>query len=202
MIPSPHRPSTLRQQLGPGVPLEQRENALTAVAYACRNSGRTSWSAEDAKSVLVSVVSIVESRETALKERALRAVREILLAFDVVVQDMLSLLLDAMFSLHAEASRDILRAGEECLHILAERAEPQLLLDLLQPILLADNVPKVKMLCCEQVLMSLSREQILMAIKLETRIIQRIPAEQLNAVMPWLGGALIQVRTRRDCISV
>uniref|UniRef100_A0A6Q2ZP61 TOG domain-containing protein n=1 Tax=Esox lucius TaxID=8010 RepID=A0A6Q2ZP61_ESOLU len=155
--------------------VEERKAALCELLKLIReNTLQISWD-EHFKTILLLLLETLGDREHVIRALALRVLREILSHQPWRFKNYAELTIMKALEAHKDPHKEVVRAAEETAAMLASSISPDQCIKVLCPIIQSADYPIN-----------------LAAIKMQTKVIERVPREGLHSMLPEIVPGLIQ----------
>ncbi|XP_035284695.1 CLIP-associating protein 2 isoform X2 [Anguilla anguilla] len=154
--------------------VEERKAALSELMKLIRDKQLLVWD-EHFKTILLLLLETLGDREHVIRALALRVLKEILNCQPSRFKNYAELTIMKVLEAHKDAHKEVVRAAEETAAMLATSISPEQCIKVLCPIIQSADYP-----------MNLA------AIKMQTKVIERIPREHMNQLLPEIVPGLIQ----------
>ncbi|KAJ7991653.1 hypothetical protein DPEC_G00286120 [Dallia pectoralis] len=155
--------------------VEERKAALCELLKLIReNTLQISWD-EHFKTILLLLLETLGDREHLIRALALRVLREILSHQPWRFKNYAELTIMKALEAHKDPHKEVVRAAEETASMLASSISPDQCIKVLCPIIQSADYPIN-----------------LAAIKMQTKVIERVPREGLHSMLPEIVPGLIQ----------
>ncbi|XP_035241652.1 CLIP-associating protein 2-like isoform X11 [Anguilla anguilla] len=154
--------------------VEERKAALSELQKLIRENQLVVWD-EHFKTILLLLLETLGDREHVIRAMALRVLKEILNRQPARFKNYAELTIMKALEAHKDPHKEVVRAAEEAAAMLATSISPDQCIKVLCPIIQTADYPIN-----------------LAAIKMQTKVIDRVPKEGLNQLMPEIVPGLIQ----------
>ncbi|XP_051791839.1 CLIP-associating protein 2 isoform X23 [Erpetoichthys calabaricus] len=154
--------------------VEERKTALCELMKLIRDSLLVVWD-EHFKTILLLLLETLGDREHAIRALALRVLKEILNKQPARFKNYAELTIMKTLEAHKDPHKEVVRAAEEAAAMLATSISPDQCIKVLCPIIQTADYPIN-----------------LAAIKMQTKVIDRVPRETLAQLLPEIIPGLIQ----------
>ncbi|XP_026156799.1 CLIP-associating protein 2 isoform X19 [Mastacembelus armatus] len=154
--------------------IEERKAALCELLKLIRENTLQVWD-EHFKTILLLLLETMGDREHVIRTLALRVLREILSKQPWRFKNYAELTIMKALEAHKDPHKEVIRAAEETAAMLALSISPDQCIKVLCPIIQSADYPIN-----------------LAAIKMQTRVVERIPRESLISMVPEIVPGLIQ----------
>ncbi|XP_036394477.1 CLIP-associating protein 2-like isoform X4 [Megalops cyprinoides] len=154
--------------------VEERKAALCELLKLIRDSQLVVWD-EHFKTILLLLLETLGDREHVIRALALRVLKEILNQQPSRFKNYAELTIMKVLEAHKDPHKEVVRAAEETAAMLAISISPDQCIKVLCPIIQTADYPIN-----------------LAAIKMQTKVIDRVPKESLNQLLPEIVPGLIQ----------
>ncbi|XP_075962238.1 CLIP-associating protein 2 isoform X37 [Anarhichas minor] len=154
--------------------IEERKAALCDLLKLIRENTLQVWD-EHFKTILLLLMETMSDREHVIRTLALRVLREILSKQPSRFKNYAELTIMKALEAHKDPHKDVVRAAEETAAMLALSISPDQCVKVLCPIIQSADYPVN-----------------LAAIKMQTKVVERVPREGLMSLLPEIVPGLIQ----------
>ncbi|XP_041100844.1 CLIP-associating protein 2-like isoform X37 [Polyodon spathula] len=154
--------------------VEERKAALCELMKLIRDNLLVVWD-EHFKTILLLLLETLGDREHAIRALALRLLKEILNRQPVRFKNYAELTIMKTLEAHKDPQKEVVRAAEEAASMLATSISPDQCVKVLCPIIQTADYPIN-----------------LAAIKMQTKVIDRVSRETLNQLLPEIVPGLVQ----------
>ncbi|XP_061096867.1 CLIP-associating protein 2-like isoform X14 [Conger conger] len=154
--------------------VEERKAALSELQKLIRENQLVVWD-EHFKTILLLLLETLGDREHVIRAMALRVLKEILNRQPGRFKNYAELTIMKALEAHKDPHKEVVRAAEEAAAMLATSISPDQCIKVLCPIIQTADYPIN-----------------LAAIKMQTRVIDRVPKDGLNQLLPEIVPGLIQ----------
>ncbi|KAJ8273018.1 hypothetical protein GJAV_G00096450 [Gymnothorax javanicus] len=154
--------------------VEERKAALSELMKLIRDKQPLVWD-DHFKTILLLLLETLGDREHVIRALALRVLKEILNSQPLRFKNYAELTIMKVLEAHKDSHKEVARAAEETAAMLATSISPDQCIKVLCPIIQTAEYP-----------MNLA------AIKMQTKVIERIPRETMIQLLPEIVPALIQ----------
>uniref|UniRef100_A0A803KCR2 CLIP-associating protein 1 n=1 Tax=Xenopus tropicalis TaxID=8364 RepID=A0A803KCR2_XENTR len=158
--------------------VEERKGALCELLKITREDSLAVWE-EHFKTILLLLLETLGDKDHAIRALALRVLREILRNQPARFKNYAELTIMKTLEAHKDSHKEVVRAAEEAASTLAGSIHPEQCIKVLCPIIQTADYPIN-----------------LAAIKMQTKVIERISKESLHQILPDIIPGLLQVSTR------
>uniref|UniRef100_A0A803JRI4 CLIP-associating protein 1 n=1 Tax=Xenopus tropicalis TaxID=8364 RepID=A0A803JRI4_XENTR len=157
--------------------VEERKGALCELLKITREDSLAVWE-EHFKTILLLLLETLGDKDHAIRALALRVLREILRNQPARFKNYAELTIMKTLEAHKDSHKEVVRAAEEAASTLAGSIHPEQCIKVLCPIIQTADYPIN-----------------LAAIKMQTKVIERISKESLHQILPDIIPGLLQVST-------
>ncbi|KAJ8386451.1 hypothetical protein AAFF_G00170480 [Aldrovandia affinis] len=154
--------------------VEERKAALCELLKLIRDNQLVVWD-EHFKTILLLLLETLGDREHVIRAMALRVLKEILSQQPVRFKNYAELTIMKVLEAHKDPQKEVVRAAEEAAAMLATSISPDQCIKVLCPIIQTADYPIN-----------------LAAIKMQTKVIDRVPKDSLSQLLPEIVPGLIQ----------
>ncbi|KAM9738568.1 CLIP-associating protein 2 isoform 31-T31 [Menidia menidia] len=154
--------------------VEERKSALCELLKLIRDNTLQVWD-EHFKTILLLLLETMGDREHVIRTLALRVLREILSKQPWRFKNYAELTIMKALEAHKDPHKEVVRAAEETAAMLALSISPEQCIKVLCPIIQSADYPIN-----------------LAAIKMQTKVVERVPREGLASMLPEIVPGLIQ----------
>ncbi|KAJ8291102.1 hypothetical protein GJAV_G00021430 [Gymnothorax javanicus] len=154
--------------------VEERKSALSELQRLIRDNQLVVWD-EHFKTILLLLLETLGDREYVIRAMALRVLKEILNRQPARFKNYAELTIMKALEAHKDPHKEVVRAAEEAAAMLATSISPDQCIKVLCPIIQTADYPIN-----------------LAAIKMQTKVIDRVPKDGLNQMLPEIVPGLIQ----------